>query len=97
MIKSEPQAVLPTTRVPEPTLRYDPQTKRWTGANAVFSVWMDHDTFCAYTRIWYEWSNWLPDLPPQKRLAAAVAHCQRLCYWHGCERNYDRRVHLTYY
>ncbi|MGH2506944.1 MAG: hypothetical protein ACRDHZ_05955 [Ktedonobacteraceae bacterium] len=80
---------------PEPLLHYDPQTNRWSGRNASFSIWMDHDTFCSYARVWYEWTTWRSDLSPQKRVAAAMAHCQRLAYWHGCERNFDYRIHIT--
>lgn len=96
MSGSKPEALPPVTPVQEPLLLYDPQTDRWAGANTSFSIWMDDATFHAYVAAWYEWPTWLPDLPQEERLVATIAHCQRLCYWNGCERNYDRRVHITY-
>lgn len=91
------KAALPMTPLHEPALLYDPQTDRWAGANGSFTVWMDDDTFRTYVAAWYEWPTWLPDLSPEERLTATVAHCRRLHYWNGCERNYDRRVHIIYY
>lgn len=81
----------------EPLLVYEPRTGRWSGANALFTIWMDHATFCAYVAAWYNWPAWLPDQSPQERYAAAVAHCQQVRFWSGCERNYDRRVHISYH
>lgn len=81
----------------EPLLTYDPQTGRWFGANAQFSVWMDDATFQAYAAVWYQETTWLADRPLHERQAAARAYCRRLSYWQGCERNYDRRVHLSYH
>ncbi len=83
--------------IQEPILTYDPQTDRWRGANEQFSIWMNDATFCAYVASWYDWRQWLPDYSPAERRVAAVAHCQRVMYWLGCERNYDRRVHIAYY
>jgi hypothetical protein len=97
MIGKEGETTLPIMPGHEPTLLYDPHTSHWAGANASFSVWMEDATFRTYVAAWYEWSSWLPDLPSEERLATAVAHCRRLDYWNGCERNYDRRVHITYY
>lgn len=94
---SDPHVVLPVTPIREPALLYDRHTGRWAGANAWFVVWMDDATFRAYVAAWYEWPTWLPDRSPDERLAASVAHCQRLEYWRGCERNDDRRVHIIYY
>lgn len=81
----------------EPKLEYQPETGRWVGANAQFSIWMDDTTFLAYVASWYEWTRWLPDRPPVERRAAAVAHCQRVSYWFGCEKNYDPHVHIRYH
>jgi hypothetical protein len=81
----------------EPMLNYQPETGRWSGANAQFSLWMDDATFRAYVASWVDWRQWLPHLPAAERQARAVAHCQRVRYWQGCERNYDRRVHLRYH
>jgi hypothetical protein len=97
MSKSDLETVLPIASVQEPALLYDPRTGRWSGASASFSVWMDDTTFRAYVATWYEWPTWLVDLSPEERLGAAVSHCRRLEYWRGCERNYDYRVHITYY
>lgn len=82
---------------PEPLLTYDQHTGRWSGAHGSFSLWMDDATFRAYVAAWSQWPTWLPDRPPAERQAAAVAYCQRLCYWVGCERNYDRRIHFTFH
>jgi hypothetical protein len=81
---------------PEPMLTYQPDTGRWSGANAQFSIWMDDDTLRAYVASWVNWRQWLPHLPAEERHALATGHCQRVAYWQNCERNYDRRVHLTY-
>jgi hypothetical protein len=97
MIREEAETVIPTMSIQEPVLLYDQHTDRWAGANASFSVWMHDATFRAYVAAWYEWSTWLPKLPQEQRLATAVAHCQRLDYWNGCEHNYDRRVHIIYH
>ena len=93
---SEPGKTFPAPTVPEPLLAYDPQTNQWSGANASFSVWMDDATFRAYAAVWCEYTHWLPQLPPAERFTAALAHCQRLVYWNGCERNYDHRIRITY-
>src|SRR5437899_1613193 len=87
----------PNLQFQEPMLTYDHQTGRWSGENTFFSIWMDDETFRAYVDSWYNWPAWLADCPPAERRAAAVAHCQRVIYWQGCERNYDRRVHITYH
>src|SRR5262249_51189769 len=84
-------------QIHEPTLTYDPQTHRWSGANAQFSVWMDDETFRSYVDAWYRCSKWLPDSSPADRAAAALIHCQKVRYWFRCERNYDSRVHITYH
>ena len=97
MSVSEPGRVFPTAAVPEPPLTYDPQTNRWSGANSLFSIWMDDATFRAYAAAWCDYTCWLPDLPPAERLAAAVTRCRRIGYWYGCECNYDPRVHITYH
>jgi hypothetical protein len=81
----------------EPMLVYQPEIGQWRGANAQFSIWMDDATFHAYVAAWYNWLQWLADRPPAERRTAAVAHCQRVRYWVGCERNYDRRVHIIYH
>jgi|SRR5579875_18016 hypothetical protein len=81
----------------EPILTYDQQTGQWSGANRHFSVWMDDATFRSYAAVWYEETTWLADRPLAERRAAAIARCQRLSYWDGCERNYDQRVHITYH
>jgi hypothetical protein len=86
-----------TWQVQEPVLIYDQQTGHWRGANEQFSIWMDDATFRAYVASWYDWPAWLPDRTPAERHALAVTHCQRVRYWFGSERNYDRRVHLTYH
>lgn len=80
----------------EPKLEYQPEKGLWVGANTQFSIWMNDATFLAYVASWYEWTRWLPDHPPAERRAAAVAHCQRVSYWSGCEKNYDLRVHIRY-
>lgn len=36
-----------------------------------------------------QFSIWVDD--------AAVTHCQRVSYWFGCERKYDRYVHIRYH
>lgn len=87
----------PVISYQEPLLTYDRQADRWYGANEHFSIWMDDATFHAYVTSWYNWRSWLPELPAAERRAAAVAHCQRVSYWRGCERNYDSRVHITYH
>jgi len=97
MKPGEPEGASCTKPEREPVLIYDPHAGHWVGTNASFSVWMDDATFRAYAASWYEWPTWLPDLPQEERFAAAVSYCRRLCYWNGCERNYDRRVHITYH
>lgn len=83
--------------IQEPLLTYDPHTNRWSGANAHFSIWMDDATFRAYVAVWYEQTTWLADRPVEECQAAAIARCQRLSYWAGCDRNGDHRVHITYH
>lgn len=96
-LQGSTESMLTTSLVQELILTYNPHTGQWSGANQQFSVWMDDATFRSYAAAWYEETTWLADRPPEERRAAAIARCQCLSYWNGCERNYDRRVHITYH
>lgn len=76
----------------EPRLTYHPATDRWSGEDSTMSLWMSDATFQIYVRAYCDgtYGTW----PTSQQQQVATWHCQRMAYWHGCERNRDLDVHV---
>lgn len=82
-----------TANAGEPRLSFDPTRDLWMGEDDMMKVWMHNATFQIYVRVYCEAT--FGTKPTAQQQQAVVRHCQRVAYWHGCERNYDPAVHVT--
>lgn len=94
-------STLPTEAMPslwpamnrqEQMLHYNQGLDRWEGGSRERFLWMDNATFLLYVNAYLEFHRMEPPTPGQ--VQEAIRYCARLAYWNGCERFYDRHVHV---
>lgn len=73
-------------------LLYHQGLDRWEGGSREWFLWIENTTFLLYVDAYLEFHQMKPPTPEQAQ--DAIQHCARLEYWEGCERFYDRRVHI---
>jgi hypothetical protein len=76
----------------EHILTYNQERDRWEGGSRERFLWMDNATFLLYVDAYLEF-HWMKQ-PTPEQVSGAIQHCAHLAYWNGCERFYDRRVHI---